>query len=74
VSASVISIAEWRAARRAPAEPAWTPAGQSRPSLRLVTADDTPPPFRLEVFLRRARAVMDESREQRLAYPDAEPA
>jgi hypothetical protein len=75
VSASVISIAEWRAARRASADSAWIPAEQPRASLRLVTADDTPPPFRLEVFLRRARAVMDESRDQRrLAYPDAEPA
>ena len=42
------------------------------PTLRLVGDDDTPPPFRLEVFLRRARAVMAEPHDH--AYPDAEPA
>jgi hypothetical protein len=60
VSASVISIAEWRATRRGSAAPAWEPP-HPRPALRLVTAADTPAPFRLEVFLRRARAIMDES-------------
>jgi hypothetical protein len=60
VSASVVSIAEWRAARHGSAVPAWEPP-HPRPTLRLVTATDTPVPFRLEVFLRRARAIMDES-------------
>jgi hypothetical protein len=64
-SAPVVSLDEWRAARRMPVEPV-------PPTLRLVDDDDTPPPFRLEVFLRRARAVMAEPHEH--AYPDAEPA
>jgi hypothetical protein len=64
-SAPVVSLDEWRAARRMPVEPV-------PPTLRLVGDDDTPPPFRLEVFLRRARAVMAEPHEH--AYPDAEPA
>jgi hypothetical protein len=67
--ARVVSLAEWRAARRAPVEAA-------PPSLRLVGEDDSPPPFRLEVFLRRARAVMAEPHEHEYMHPysDAEPA
>jgi hypothetical protein len=55
VSAAVVSLAERRAAR-----------GATRPlpprrgaHLRLVTESDPAPALRLEVFLRRARAVMD---------------
>jgi hypothetical protein len=64
-SAPVVSLDEWRAARRMQVEPV-------PPTLRLVGDNDTPPPLRLEVFLRRARAVMAEPHEH--AYPDAEPA
>lgn len=64
-SAPVVSLDEWRAARRMQVEPA-------PPTLRLVGDDDSPPPFRLEVFLRRARVVMAEPHGH--AYPDAEPA
>ena len=42
-SARVVSLEEWRAARRMQVAPA-------RPALRLVGDDDSPPPFRLEVF------------------------
>jgi hypothetical protein len=65
----VVSLVEWRAARRMQVEPA-------PPTLRLVGDTDSPPPFRLEVFLRRARAVMAEPHEPEHAYPytDAEPA
>lgn len=67
--ARVVSLEEWRAARRAP-------AGVAPPALRLVGGDDSPPPFRLEVFLRRARAVMAEPHEPEYVHPysDAEPA
>jgi hypothetical protein len=72
---NVVSLDDWREARRAPAE-----ADVSSPAplrlLRLVVDGDEPPPFRLDVFLRRARAVMgDPSEERPLApYRDAEPA
>jgi hypothetical protein len=44
--------------------------------LRLVVDGDEPPPFRLDVFLRRARAVMGEGADQHPLdpYRDAEPA
>ena len=44
--------------------------------LRLVVDGEAPPPFRLEVFLRRARAVMGETHDQppMHSYRDAEPA
>jgi len=42
------------------------------PALRLVGDGDSPPPFRLEVFLRRARVVMAEPSQR--SYSDAEPA
>jgi hypothetical protein len=64
-SARVVSLEEWRAARRMQAEPA-------PPALRLVGDGDSPPPFRLEVFLRRARVVMAEPYQQ--PFSDAEPA
>jgi hypothetical protein len=74
-SAPVVSLDEWRAARRAPAE---APPEEHVPLrlLRLVVDGEAPPPFRLEVFLRRARAVMDETRDQppMHSYRDAEPA
>ena len=65
--ARVVSLEEWRAGRRAPVELA-------PPALRLVGGNDSPPPFRLEVFLRRARAVMAEQHEYEHPYSDAEPA
>jgi hypothetical protein len=67
--ARVVSLEEWRAARRGPVE--FAP-----PALRLVGDDDSPPPFRLEAFLRRARAVMAEPGEHEYMHPysDAEPA
>jgi hypothetical protein len=56
-TAPVISLAEQRAARRGRQLPA-------RPvHLHLVTPGESPPALRLEVFLRRARAVMDGERE-----------
>jgi hypothetical protein len=64
-SARVVSLEEWRAARRMQVEPA-------PPALRLVGDNDSPPPFRLEVFLRRARVVMAEPYQH--SYSDAEPA
>lgn len=64
-SAQVVSLEEWRAARLIQGE-------SERPALRLVGDTDSPPPFRLEVFLRRARVVMAEPYQH--AYPDAEPA
>jgi hypothetical protein len=44
--------------------------------LRLVVDGEAPPPFSLDTFLRRARAVMGETHEQpRMhSYRDAEPA
>ena len=61
----VVSLEEWRAARRIQVEPA-------PPALRMVGDTDAPSPFRLEVFLRRARVVMAEPYQQ--SYSDAEPA
>jgi hypothetical protein len=74
-TAPVVSLAEWRSARRIEAEPV-LPEPPPPPALRLVVEGEAPPPFRLEVFLRRARAVMSEPHEgPRLhAYRDAEPA
>src|SRR5205085_2798476 len=54
---NVVSLAEWREARRAPVEADAPPATPLR-LLRLVVDGDEPPPFSLDVFLRRARAVM----------------
>ena len=70
----VVSLEDWRAARRAPAEEA--PPEQTPPTLRLVGEGESLPPFRLEVFLRRARAVMTETHERppMPSYLDAEPA
>jgi hypothetical protein len=64
-SSRVVSLEEWRSARRIQVEPA-------PPALRLVGDTDSPPPFRLEVFLRRARVVMAEPYQG--SYSDAEPA
>jgi hypothetical protein len=76
-TAPVVSLDEWRAARRAPAEPEPVP-DEPMPLrlLRLVVDGEAPPPFSLDVFLRRARAVMGESHEQPRfdVYRDAEPA
>ena len=71
-AANVVSLAEWREARRAPAE-ADVP---SAALLRLVVDGDEPPPFSLDVFLRRARAVMGDPANERSFDPfrDAEPA
>jgi hypothetical protein len=72
---NVVSLEEWRNARRAPVE-ADVPAPAPLRLLRLVVDGDEPPPFRLDVFLRRARAVMGDPAEQRPIdpYRDAEPA
>ena len=81
--ANVVSLAEWREARRAPAEadvpaPAPLPATKSVPVYDVKVVDgDEPPPFRLDVFLRRARAVMGEGdpADQPIdPFRDAEPA
>jgi hypothetical protein len=74
-SAPVVSLAEWRAARRVPAEPAPEEQVPLR-LLRLVVDGEAPPPFRLETFLRRARAVMGETDDgpPLHSYRDAEPA
>ena len=72
---NVVSLDEWREARRAPAD-ADVPAPAPLRLLRLVVESDEPPPFRLDVFLRRARAVMSDPAEERTfdAFRDAEPA
>ncbi len=72
--AEVVSLEEWRA-RRTPVE-ADVPAPAPLRLLRLVVDGDEPPAFQLDVFLRRARAVMGEPLEQRPfdPYRDAEPA
>ena len=72
--AAVVSLDDWRAARRAPVEGA--PPEQAPPTLRLVGEGESLPPFRLETFLRRARAVMGETDEgpSLHSYRDAEPA
>jgi hypothetical protein len=76
-SAPVVSLDEWRAARRVPVEP-HPVADEPTPLrlLRLVVDGEAPPPFSLDVFLRRARAVMGEAHEQTRfdVYRDAEPA
>lgn len=71
--AEVISLDEWRA-RRAPVE-ADVPEQAPLRLLRLVVDGDEPQ-FRLDVFLRRARAVMGEPADARAftPYRDAEPA
>jgi hypothetical protein len=73
--ATVVSLDEWRAARRAPVE-ADVPAPAPLRLLRLVVDGNEPPPFRLDVFLRRARAVMADPADERPldSYCDAEPA
>ena len=72
---NVVSLAEWREARRAPVEADAPPATPLR-LLRLVVDGDEPPPFSLDVFLRRARAVMGDAVDERSfdPYRDAEPA
>ena len=55
MSAAVVSLTERRAARAA--VHALPPRRGAH--LRLVTAADSAPALRLEVFLRRARVVMD---------------
>jgi len=72
---NVVSLAEWREARQAPAE-VDVPEPAPLRLLRLVIDGDEPPPFRLDVFLRRARAVMGDPAEDRSfdAFRDAEPA
>ena len=74
-SAPVVSLDEWREARRRPAEPAPVERAPLR-LLRLVIDGEAPPPFQLETFLRRARAVMGETDEgpSLHSYRDAEPA
>jgi hypothetical protein len=73
--ATVVSLDEWRSARRAPVE-ADVPAPAPLRLLRLVVDGSEPPPFRLDVFLRRARAVMGDPADERPLDPycDAEPA
>jgi hypothetical protein len=72
---NVVSLEEWRNARRAPVE-ADVPSPAPLRLLRLVVDGDDPPPFRLDVFLRRARAVMGDPADQRPRdpYRGAEPA
>ena len=74
--ATVVSLDEWRAARRAPVDEADVPAPAPLRLLRLVVDGNEPPPFRLDVFLRRARAVMSDPADERPvdSYCDAEPA
>ena len=74
-AANVVSLEEWRNARRAPVE-ADVPEPAPLRLLRLVVDGDEPPPFRLDVFLRRARAVMGDPADERSFDPsrDAEPA
>jgi hypothetical protein len=71
--AEVVSLDEWRA-RRAPVE-ADVPEPAPLRLLRLVV-DAEEPEFRLDVFLRRARAVMGEPAAAQAydPYRDAEPA
>ena len=52
----VVSLGEWRGRRAAAHRVSQTP-----PPLRLTTPDETAPRLRLDVFLRRARAVMAET-------------
>ncbi|HXD70617.1 MAG TPA: hypothetical protein VN615_12210 [Gaiellales bacterium] len=75
-AANVVSLAEWREARRAPVEAADVPSPAPLRLLRLVVDGDEPPPFSLDVFLRRARAVMGDPADERSFDPfrDAEPA
>jgi hypothetical protein len=72
---NVVSLDAWRQARRTPVE-ADVPSPAPLRLLRLVVDTDEPAPFRLDVFLRRARAVMGDPAEQRPldSYRDAEPA
>jgi hypothetical protein len=72
---NVVSLEAWRNARRAPVE-ADVPSPAPLRLLRLVVDGDEPPPFRLDVFLRRARTVMGDPADQRPIdpYRDAEPA
>ena len=74
-AANVVSLAEWREARRAPVE-ADVPSPAPLLLLRLVVDGGEPPPFSLDVFLRRARAVMGDPADERSFDPfrDAEPA
>jgi hypothetical protein len=74
-AANVVSLDEWREARRAPGETD-VPAPAPLRLLRLVVDGDEPPPFRLDVFLRRANAVMGDPADERSfdAFRDAEPA
>jgi len=74
-AANVVSLDEWREARRAPVE-ADVPEPAPLRLLRLVVDSDEPPPFRLDVFLRRARAVMGDPADEPSfdAFRDAEPA
>lgn len=74
-SAPVVSLDEWREARR-PAAEVEAPEPAPLRLLRLVVDGEAPPPFSLDTFLRRARAVMGETHEQpRMhSYRDAEPA
>jgi hypothetical protein len=72
---NVVSLEEWRKARRAPAQ-VDVPSPAPVRLLRLVVDTDEPPPFRLDVFLRRARTVMGDGADQRPIdpYRGAEPA
>jgi hypothetical protein len=72
---NVVSLAEWRDARRSAVEADAPPTAPLR-LLRLVVDGGEPPPFSLDVFLRRARAVMGDPADQRSfdPYRDAEPA
>jgi hypothetical protein len=59
-TATVISLAEWRAVNRPPDDDDMPPAG---PFLRVVGEDERPGErFRLDVFLARAEVVMAERR------------
>jgi hypothetical protein len=74
-SAPVVSLDEWREARR-PAADVEAPEPTPLRLLRLVVDGEAPPPFSLDTFLRRARAVMGDTHAQPAmhSYRDAEPA
>jgi hypothetical protein len=60
--ADVVSLAEFRAAHRAPDDD----LPPSAPHLWLVGDEDPPDPLRLDLFLARARIVMAETRRQQM--------
>ena len=74
--ATVVSLDEWRAARRVPVDEADVPAPAPLRLLRRAVDATAPPRLRLEVCRRRARAVLSDPADERPvdSYCDAEPA